>query len=167
MKTLTILRHAKSSWEYPELSDFDRPLLNKGVKRTLLVCNALIIEKFIPDLIISSPAVRALETASIVIDRLNLNAKKPEINKLFYPGYSKTFVKVISKVEDNVNNLMIVAHNPGLTDLANLLLPTESIEWIPTSGLVQIEFDCDSWNRINQSNASLKKYLVPKKLKNK
>ncbi len=167
MKTLSILRHAKSSWDYPELSDFDRPLLNKGVKRTLLVCNSLLLEKSIPDLIISSPAVRALETVSIVVDKLNLNTNNSTINKLFYPGYSKTFADVILKIENRVNHLMLVAHNPGLTDLANRFLNNDSIEWIPTSGLVQIVFSCETWKDINTENASLKRYLVPKELKNK
>lgn len=165
MKTLSILRHAKSSWEYPDLSDFERPLLNKGVKRTLLICKVLAENNSIPELIITSSAKRAKETAKIVLDKLNVPLHNLKKNKEFYPGYAKTFLKEISDVDKNISHLMIVGHNPGLTDLAYQLVKDENIDWIPTSGLVQITFDCEEWSEIDFSNAKLLNYLIPKQLK--
>lgn len=167
MKTLSILRHAKSSWEYPELVDFDRPILTKGVKRTILVCNELRRNNSFPDSIILSPALRAKETAAIVVEQLGLNDIKNQTNKLLYPGYAKSMVEIISTTENSIEHVMIVGHNPGLTDLANHFLPNDSVDWIPTSGLVQIEFDSTSWKDITSNNAKWKRYLVPKELKNK
>jgi len=165
MKTLSVLRHAKSSWEYPDLTDFERPLLTKGVKRTLLICEALKKVELVPDLVVSSPAVRALETAEIIIDQFNLQKKQLIKNEHFYPGYVKKINSLVTKLDNKVKYAMIVGHNPAFTDLANTFLGNNFIDWIPTSGLITIQFDCKKWEDINAKNATLIHYLKPKELK--
>lgn len=165
MKTLSILRHAKSSWEFPELNDFDRPLLNKGVKRTLLICEKLNQLEQKPDLIISSPAKRAHETAIIICEKLNIPLQNLISEETFYPGYEKSFRKKLASIDQNISHVMVVGHNPGLTDLAYSFLKDESIDWIPTSGFVNIEFDCKKWKSASEENARLIHYLIPKLLK--
>lgn len=165
MITLSVLRHAKSSWDYPDLADIDRPILNKGVRRTLRICNALNERKSIPDRIISSPAKRALETANIIIEKLSLPLQVPEINEHFYPGYARSIIDELIKVNSNTKHLMIVGHNPGLTELVYSFVKEDYIDWIPTSGLVQIQFHCQNWADIDHSNANLLRYLTPKQLK--
>lgn len=165
MKTLSVLRHAKSSWDYPELADIERPLLNKGVKRTLLICDALKEHNSTPDIIISSPAKRAMETANIIIDKLELSLSNLETNEDFYPGYAKNIVSELKDVSNSIDHLMIVGHNPGLTELVYSFIKEDYIDWIPTSGLVQIQFNCDKWSKINNKNAKLIRYLMPKQLK--
>lgn len=165
MITLSILRHAKSSWDYPDLVDIDRPILNKGVRRTLRICDALNERKSLPDRIISSPAKRAIETADIIIEKLNLPLQAPEINEHFYPGYARNITNELIKVNSKTKHLMIVGHNPGLTELVYSFVKEDYIDWIPTSGLVQIHFNCNNWNDISHSNATLLRYLTPKQLK--
>lgn len=165
MKILSILRHGKSSWDFPDLSDFERPLLTKGVKRTLRVCNALTDAKIIPDRVISSKAKRALETANIVIEKLNVPLHHLLLNDQFYPGSTNHYLDEIFKTNNNIKHLMIVGHNPGLTDLASTLLNKSSIDWIPSSGLVHIEFNCDNWEDIDLKNAKMLNYFIPKELK--
>jgi len=167
MIILSVLRHAKSSWDYPDLADIDRPILNKGVKRTLLICNALNDRKSLPNKVISSPAKRAIETADIIIDKLNLPLQAPEINVHFYPGYPKHIINELNKLNGDISHLMIVGHNPGLTELVYSFVKEDYIDWIPTSGLVQIQFNCERWSEIDYSNASLLRYLTPKQLKSK
>lgn len=165
MKTLSILRHAKSSWEFTELDDYERPLLNKGVKRTLRICKVLVDAKYFPDLILSSPAKRAAETASVVIEKLSVPLAQLQLSEQLYPGNEESILKEISQVKENIKHLMVVGHNPGLTDLAFSLTKNDKFDWIPTSGLVQIEFKCSKWSDIDFSNAKLKNYYVPKLLK--
>lgn len=165
MKTLSVLRHAKSSWEYPDLTDFERPILTKGVKRTLRICETLKQVELIPDLIISSPAVRAHETAEIIFDQFTLQKKQLIINDNFYPGFVKKIISTVNKLDNKVKHAMIVGHNPALTDMANHFLGYNIIDWIPTSGLVTIQFDCKKWEDISAKNATLIHYLKPKELK--
>jgi len=162
MKKLSIVRHAKSNWEYPELSDCERPLLNKGIKRTLALCNYLTEHHIIPDKIVSSTAVRANETAVLIKDAMKWDLTIEE-NKNFYPGFVADLLEEIKKTPENINHLMIVGHNPSLTDLANQLVGKQVTEWLPTSGMISIEFKMDAWNELANTAGKLVHEIYPKK----
>ncbi len=164
MKTLSILRHGKSSWDQPNLDDIDRPLLLKGVERTKKVCNYMKSKGIKPDFIITSPALRAFDTARIVIEELNLSLL-PEINKRFYPGKSESVLDELSELDRDIKHVLIIGHNPVLNDLIHEKAEKIKLDWLPTSGLVTIEFKMNSWEYVLTAKGICKHLVIPKKLK--
>ena len=164
MKTLYIVRHAKSSWEFPRLSDAERPLLEKGKERTKLVARYLKKNKISVDLINSSHATRATETATMLAQAIGYPVESIQINRMLYHANSVNIFDQFYEVPDPVQSLMIVGHNPTLTDFANHFLD-EKIEWLPTSGIVSISFDADSWNNLPEAKRKINFVIYPKMLK--
>ncbi|RLD38064.1 MAG: histidine phosphatase family protein [Bacteroidetes bacterium] len=161
MKTLYILRHGKSSWEQPEENDFNRPLLPKGQRRTQRI-SVHIKEHNLPvDLIISSPAVRAFETAKIVAQEIDCELITDEN---LYPGFSSDIWEVIFSQPDEIDSLMIVGHNPGVTSMIHDLIDS-SFDWLPTSGLGIISFNTNTWIQTPIADRISTKILTPKMLK--
>lgn len=145
MKTLLILRHAKSSWKFPDLPDHDRPLNRRG-KRDAPRMGKLLKEKdLLPDLVISSTAARAKDTASAVIKHSGYKGKKIEFESL-YAAEPTAYLTVIRKLGDNYQRVLIVGHNPGIEELIEQL--TGEIHIIPTCTLAQIEFDAEKWSAV-------------------
>jgi phosphohistidine phosphatase len=142
MKTLLILRHAKSSWKNLLLADIDRPL-NKRGKRDAPHMGALLREQdLVPDLILSSPAVRARKTAKAVSENSGYEGEI-EIHPDFYPGDPDTFIGTFYSIPDHIASVLIVAHNPGLEDLLYVL--TGESARLPTSALAQVSLPVDRW----------------------
>lgn len=146
MKTLYLLRHAKSSWAEEGIKDENRPLNSKGVKDAHHKAWILSTKKTPVDLLVTSPAFRALNTAIIVAGHIKLPFEKLEINPDVYDASLKELLKVIEKTNNNVSSLLLVGHNPGLTELANYFI-NDPFENIPTSGLVCIEFKSTDWKK--------------------
>ncbi|MGD9993024.1 MAG: histidine phosphatase family protein [Salinivirgaceae bacterium] len=163
MKTLMLMRHAKSSWKEPLPEDRERPILNKGIKRTRRTARFITEKGLIPELILSSPAVRAWQTADLLLEELGTNIKIKQVDAL-YPGSSAALLKATWQVNDKYNSLLIIGHNPGLSDLACYLLGTQEASWIPTSGLVVISFLYDRWQEIKPGEGSMLHYIQPKAL---
>jgi phosphohistidine phosphatase len=157
MKTLYIVRHAKSSWKYPELSDDERPLLEKGKKRTKKIVDFLLSKDVKLDLIISSHAVRALDTARILAHALGYPEDDIVISRQLYHANADQVYDQFFDLNDDVENLMIVGHNPTFTNFANHFVD-EKIDWLPTSGVVSISFDTRLW--VNLPMAKKKKNFV-------
>lgn len=162
MKTLLLVRHAKSSWDYPGLTDFERPLNKRGHRDAPLMGNLLKEKNIIPDLIISSPATRAITTARYFADSMEYPLEKINTDERLYEAGPLDITNVISEVDDSVNFLMIVSHNPGLTEVADQLTG-KIIENIVTSAIFSIDFDTDSWSKANKKNANIGFYEYPKK----
>lgn len=161
MKTLYILRHGKSSWAEPDMDDFNRPLLPKGQRRTQRIANYIKEKKLSIDLIISSPAVRAQESAKIIASELYCDITT---NKKLYPGYSSQILETLFIQSDAINSIMIVGHNPGLTSLVHDLIDS-NIEWLPTSGLASVSFDTTTWIQIPMASKLSSNIVTPKMLK--
>ncbi|CAN5577424.1 histidine phosphatase family protein [soil metagenome] len=164
MKTLYLLRHAKSSWEEVHLKDFDRPLNKRGRNDAPLMGKVLADKNIKPQLIISSPAVRALTTAIIVAKELQYPQDNIIREKRAYLAHPHELLNIIQKTPQDINELMLVSHNEGITELANLLSPNQ-IENIPTAGIVSLSFNCASWLEINKKNAKLNLFDFPKNYK--
>lgn len=164
MKSLYIMRHAKSSWEYPDLCDEERPLLEKGVKRTHKIIHFLKSKNVTLDLIISSHAVRALETAKMIAGAMNYPEDRIDIRKRVYHGDTDELLKELFSLDDSIESVLIVGHNPGFTRFANYFL-NDQIEWLPTSGVVRIDFRAASWNDIVDAAAEKIFLVYPKLLK--
>ena len=164
MKRLYLVRHAKASWEEPGVSDSDRPLIPKGLKKTRLIVDFLLEKGTSPDLIISSPAVRASETAKIVAAGLDYPAGRIKTDRKIYDGYYDRILDIIYGTPNDVNSLMIFGHNPTITNMANLFM-TPGIDSMPTSCVVCISFNTDKWEAIPAAVATQEFIITPKMLK--
>lgn len=163
MKKLFLIRHAKSDWSNYLLNDFDRGLNNRGLKDAPFMAKLLENKKIIPDLIISSPALRTKLTLELLLEKIDY---KNEIiyDKSIYEAPYFNLKKVINNVNEQFDILFLVGHNPGLCDLANFLCE-ESFENIPTCGIVEIDFNTNSWSNISKENSKLISFEYPKKYK--
>lgn len=164
MKTLYIVRHAKSSWDSPGNADHERPLLEKGKKRTKRVIDYLLENKVQVDLIISSHAVRARSTANIIANALHYPENEIQISANVYHGDLDSLFNIFYDLSDNIHSLMLVGHNPTFTTFANNFLDKE-IDWLPTSGIVCIEFDTDKWEQLPLADKKTKFVISPKLMK--
>jgi phosphohistidine phosphatase len=162
MKTLTVVRHAKSSWKNPGLSDRDRPL-NKRGERDAPVMGARIREYGIrPSLIISSPANRAWTTARIIAAEIAYPIEFLQRESSLYLASVDEILDVIAAQDEGFNNLMLVGHNPGLTEFANFLSPGLTNN-LPTAGIVAVEIDQDDWNLYERPSTRLLVHDYPKR----
>ncbi|NQT77762.1 MAG: histidine phosphatase family protein [Bacteroidetes bacterium] len=163
MKTLYIVRHAKSSWDFPGLLDEERPLLQKGIKRTLKVADFLLEKNIRVDLIISSHAVRAHETAKIIAGALGYPEEKILISIQVYHGSSNQLYDELFKLTDDIKSVMMFGHNPAFSSFANHFLK-KKIDWLPTSGIVAINFETDQWTQIPLAKGKTDFVIFPKDL---
>ena len=162
MKTLYLLRHAKSSWKYPELDDFERPLNKRGKHDAPAMGQLLQSKNIIPDLILSSPANRAAMTARIIAENLSLPYHRINYNDLIYEAGSETLFDVVRTINPSVVSAILVGHNPGITTFANLVA-NHRIGNIPTCGIYGVELNIASWQEISEKCATFKFFEYPKK----
>ena len=166
-KHVFILRHAKSSWKYPHLSDFDRPLNGRGKRDLPFMADYLRREyaDIAPQWILSSGANRALTTAKGFAAVLQLpiaNADKPR--DLYHAGRSELTQQVMD-VPEYIDRVMLVGHNPGLTDFANFLMrpEDEKIFNVPTCAFVVLAFEMEQWSQLRRGSGHLISMEFPKK----
>ena len=162
MKTLYIVRHAKSSWDNPDLADIDRPLNNRGNKNAPEMGQRLSKRNIQPDLLLSSPANRAYTTAQKIAKEIGYPVDNVSTSKEVYHAGSGGLLQLVRNQSDSINTLMIFGHNPGFTWFANSLTG-EYIDNIPTCGIVAIEFDVESWSNIETGEGKLIFFDYPKK----
>jgi phosphohistidine phosphatase len=160
MKRLYLIRHAKSDWSNKELEDFDRPLNNRGKKNAPFMGDLLYKKNVFPDVIISSPAYRARETAKKIAKKVGYY-EDILYNEYLYEASLKTLLEVLNFIADEYDDVFLIGHNPGLNLLAFYLVDFN--ERLPTCGIVEIEFDCDSWREATKKNAKLISFEYPKK----
>lgn len=163
MKKLFLIRHAKSSWDDLTLDDFDRPLNKRGEKDAPFMAEILKEKNVIPDLIISSPALRTKLTAQIIAKRIGFT-DNINFDKTIYEAPLSNLKKVVHNIDDSFDTIFFIGHNPALCDLANFLCDIE-LENIPTCGIVEIDFDTNSWKDISKENSELISFEYPKKYK--
>jgi phosphohistidine phosphatase len=163
MKRLYIVRHAKSDWSQPGQNDEDRKLLGKGIKRTHKILEFLKQHDTRPDLIISSPAIRAISTASLLAEGLGYPLAEIQQERIIYRGDSDDIMDFIYETPQNIESLMVVGHNPTFTNLANRFLD-EMMEWLPTTGVVCIQFETENWQEIRKCKRETAFVVFPKML---
>lgn len=161
MKQVILVRHAKSSWEY-DVSDKERPLKQRGFKDAELVSIALKSQNISIDKIFSSPAKRALETGKIFLKTLQKSKNKLTINDDLYDFGGNNVIAFLKSLSDDVNNVMIFGHNHAFTSISNIF-GNVYIDNVPTSGLVVIRFNTDSWSSIKNGTTELT--IFPRDLK--
>ena len=163
MKKLIIVRHAKSSWDFPELSDYDRPLNRRGKKNAPEMGKRLASRGILPDMIISSPAKRAAATAKRIAMEIGYSIKDIKKEPLFYHGSMNDIINVVKSSSNKISTLMIFGHNPDLTTVTNSLTGSD-IYNIPTCGIAEIDFDISAWNEIEKNIGTLVNFDYPKKV---
>ena len=146
-KHLYIVRHGKSDRDFVDVPDYDRPLKERGIVDSYKMASVLVQKKVSPQLFISSPAIRALHTATIFARIFKYPLKKIIVNETLYMSSENKYLEIIKDTDDSIDSLMIFGHNPSFTDLANYFLHNK-IEEIPTSGVVGVKFENDSWKNI-------------------
>lgn len=161
MRTLYLLRHAKSSWKDDSLADFDRPLKRRGKHTTRTLAAFFRKRKLETDLIISSPAVRARQTIERIL-KLTKSRVEPSFDERIYEATADTLLKVLTEIEKGARSVVLVGHNPGLEELLSLL--TGQVESLPTGALVKITFADSNWNRIGSRKGKLEWVVTPKEL---
>jgi phosphohistidine phosphatase len=142
MKILLILRHAKSSWANPILADFDRPLKKRGKRDAPRMGRFIRQQDLVPDLILSSPALRARQTAQAVVEESGYQGEI-ELVPDFYPGDPISHFDALLSAPDQCHVVMIVGHNPGLEELLGVL--TGESARMPTAALAQVSLPIDHW----------------------
>ena len=162
MKTLYLVRHAKSSWKYPNLDDFERPLNKRGRRNAPFMGSVLKKLKVAPDLVLSSPANRAATTARTIAYSIDYPLDNIQYSEIIYSFSENALIHVIRQIDDSVKKAMVVGHNPALTDLANTIGDT-TISNIPTSGVCCIELDISSWANLEGQRGKLNFFEFPKK----
>jgi len=165
MKTLLLMRHAKSSWKDDSLNDHERPLKKRGRKDAKLIAKVIEKKDLVPDLILCSTAVRAKETAEIVVGKLGY---KKEIRYLrdLYMCEPEDFIEILNDLDNSFEKVMLVAHNPGLEALLQIV--DGEIEALPTSALADMALAIDDWKDLTlDSMGDLIGFWTPKELEEK
>lgn len=158
MKTLYILRHAKSSWNDQSLSDFERPLNERGLRTAPFIGKLMNERELVPGAIVSSPAMRAKQTAELVREAGGFE-REITFNERIYEASVGTLVSVIAEFDDNNDSALLVGHNPGAEGLIYYL--TGKIAPMPTAGLAIVELNIESWSEAD-GGGTLKQVIRPK-----
>ena len=161
-KKLFIIRHAKSSWKDSSLNDFDRPLNKRGVLNAPFMGIKLKEKNALPDIIISSPALRAKSTAEIIAKKVKYDKKIVYKRDIYEVGESAVH-KILTNLDNENSVVFLFGHNPDLNMLAENYVNFD--ENIPTCGIVEIEFNCKRWKDISAKNANLTSFDYPKRYK--
>lgn len=162
MKRLFLVRHAKSDWSHVGLKDIHRSLNKRGYENADKMAKKLVDTKQKIDLIISSPAIRAISTSLIFAHILNYSREKIEIKEHgIYESSTNDFINTIFSIKNRCSSAMIVGHNPTITAVANKLCSINT-QNIPTTGIVAIEFKCEKWAEIAKENGRLVFFDFPK-----
>jgi phosphohistidine phosphatase len=162
VKQLILLRHAKSSWKSDGLDDVDRPLSDRGNRDAPRMGQRLLSRQARPGLLIASHAARAQRTAKLVARALGLRAEMIKTEEALYLAEPAAVLAVIARQDDAHACLLVVGHNPGLTDLANRLLPALGLDNLPTAGVVAIDLAATRWREVGDAAAKLAYYDYPK-----
>lgn len=163
MKKLYIIRHAKSDWSGFGESDFERGLNSRGKKDATKISKKLFGERPIPELIVSSTALRAKLTAEIFAEGLKLNKNEILFFDQLYHATSEMIFQTIASISDNYNHIALVCHNPGITDFANQLVPGVHLDNMPTTGVFALDADAEKWQDFEQSGKKFLFFERPKR----
>lgn len=172
MKSLSILRHAKSGWDATVERDFDRPINKRGERGAELIGQYARRQGFDVDRIVASPALRVTQTLDIFQPAAGLDAIEPHWDRRIYLASAATLLDVLRDAGGDAEHLLISGHNPGLEDLILMLVPENSDdpqrakveEKLPTSALARLELDITDWRDIDVGQARIADFIRPRDL---
>ena len=157
MKTLMIVRHAKSDWDDPRLKDFDRPLNRRGLASASEMAQRLIAKQMIPQYMLSSPALRAKTTSNIFAKELGL--AEPSYNDSIYESSYNNLLGIVNNLPDAYDFVAVFGHNPGISSLLCHL--TGKVYDMPTCAIAVVRFEFDVWNLVGGDTGELVYYDYP------
>jgi phosphohistidine phosphatase len=161
MLRLTLVRHAKSSWADPGTGDFERPLNKRGVRDAPVMALRMGELRRLPDLLVSSPALRAFTTAGVFAERLGFSVDAIRLEQRIYEASRETLAEVVRELDPTRRHAMLFGHNPGFCELARWLA-TCSFTDMPTCAIASIELQVGDWRELGPGCGKLVRYLYPK-----
>jgi phosphohistidine phosphatase len=163
MKTIILVRHAKSSWKDSRLKDFDRPLNKRGKRDAPFMGKKLKDRQVMPDLILSSPAKRAKKTAASIAEEIGYPKKKIRYDDKLYHSGAQALLEIMRNQDDGQGTIMLFGHNPDLGDLAEMLLKGDPVYTIPTTGVYCIRFAVPRWKDVREGKGETVFFDYPKR----
>lgn len=160
MKTLYLIHHARSDWEEPGASDFERGLTERGYRDINTMGSYLLLRGILPDVMLSSSALRAQETADKLAQKLGFEGSPVYLSELYFTP-PETILETVMLQEDEAETIFVIGHNPQLTGFANMLTE-EHVSKIPTMGIVAMTFDMDSWQSLEEVKGKIEFFIFPK-----
>ncbi|MDX1911379.1 MAG: histidine phosphatase family protein [Saprospiraceae bacterium] len=164
MRTLYLVRHAKSSWGNPGLRDHDRPLNDRGLHDAPRMARLLVEHGVQPDLLVSSPAKRALTTALFFAEAFGIADEAVRRDPDIYEAFPQEILRIISQLPDSATTVLIFGHNPTFTDVANRFSEDDFLENVPTCGVVKITSSAASWKEFYEGNSKIAACFFPKEV---
>jgi len=161
MKTIFFIRHAKSSWDQPGLSDRERPLNERGLRDAPFMAKMLAGKGFRLDHIVSSPATRAFTTAGYFAQAFGIPQEQIEVNSEIYEAWPNEIMRIVQQLPDEYNTVAIFGHNPTFTTMANHFA-SQFLDYLPTCGIARVEADISSWKQLNEESGKLVEIFFPK-----
>jgi phosphohistidine phosphatase len=163
VKTLYVIRHAKSSWDVKTLDDIERRLNDRGKRDAPRMGKRLKEKEVHPDLILSSPAKRAFMTAKRIARILKYAKENIKVVNKLYHGDEDAMLEVLNKLKEKHNTVILFGHNPGLTDFVNSIMSEEQdIDNVPTCGVVAFQFQADRWEQVTWGTGKMVFFDYPK-----
>lgn len=160
-KRLTLLRHAKSSWNNASLDDRDRPLNERGERDAPMMGQRLLQKDSRPSLILTSPAKRARQTVRLIAREIGYPIEFLQTEAELYLASPEILLNVIAEQENTFNDIVLCGHNPGITELTNQLTGM-AIDNVPTCGMVYIEAEIKAWDELEGTRCTLAAFDYPK-----
>lgn len=161
MKVITLIRHAKSSWDYSQLTDFERPLNERGRRDAPAMAQRLKRAGLKPDLLLSSPALRAISTARLFAETFDIEPEQIAVQSKLYDARPSTILGVLQSLDERFGEVWLFAHNPGISETAQRLAECP-FDDLPTCGCARIELDIKLWSELGDDCGKLSLYTYPK-----
>lgn len=164
MRTLYLVRHAKSSWGNPGLRDFDRPLNERGLHDAPKMAQMLAEQGIKPDLLVSSPAKRALTTALFFAEAFQIASESVRREPEIYEAFPTTILRIISQLPDEAHTIFMFGHNPTFTEVVNQFMENDFVDNVPTCGVIKISSSAPDWKSFYEGNSKVTACLFPKEV---
>jgi phosphohistidine phosphatase len=161
MLQLILVRHAKSSWDHESLSDFERPLNDRGRRDAPVMARRLRAFGLTPALMVSSPAMRAISTARLLAQEFDIEFDDLQLREPIYDASVKALLAVVQGLPGSTSPVLLTGHNPGISEFAKLLAPCPFDE-MPTCAAVTIDLDVKAWKDVKAKTGKVKRYFFPK-----
>lgn len=164
IKTLLVIRHAKSSWDIGTLNDFERPLNERGKKDAPVMAKRLLEKNISIDAFVASPAKRAKKTAELFIEQYKRDKEEIIFISKLYHAPADVFIEVAESLGDNHNTVAVFSHNPGITEFVNMLCDGVRLENMPTCGIFAVQLHSPSWKNFRRAKKEFLFFDYPKNI---
>jgi phosphohistidine phosphatase len=165
LKRLTLMRHGDARWKDARLSDLERPLNRRGTVAAETIARRLLELELVPDLVLVSPARRAQQTAEVVARELSIPPRRVVVEEKLYLATAGDLLQVVHSAGPRIAHLMVIGHNPGVSELMQLLVPRGGGSGLATAAVCSIGFGCGSWDGIGPSTVTgVQREVPPKRL---